>query len=69
MWRAETRPGIVLDADTDIAARWQSLRQKLLTAGYSAVPLHPDPAGTILRQEGSPTVGIWLMPDTTIPGM
>jgi len=67
--RAETRLGIVVDADTKIAARWQSLRQKVLQAGYSSVPFHPDSAGTILHQQGRPTVGIWLMPDNTIPGM
>lgn len=67
--RAETRLGIVVDADTDIVARWQSLRHKLLETGYTSVPLHPDPSGTILRQHGRPVVGIWLMPDNSIPGM
>ena len=69
MRRAETRIGIVVDADTDIAARWQSLRHKLLAAGYTTVPLMPEPTGTILRQEGRPVVGLWLMPDNVIPGM
>lgn len=67
--RAETRLGMVVDADTEIAARWQSLRQKVLHAGYSSVPLHPDSAGTILHQQGRPTVGIWLMPDNITPGI
>jgi hypothetical protein len=67
--RAETRLGIVVDADIDLAVRWQSLRHKLTEAGYTTVPLHPSPEGTILRQEGRPTVGLWLMPDNTIPGM
>lgn len=67
--RAETRLGIVVDADIDIAIRWQSLRHKLIEAGYTTVPLHPSPGGAILRQEGLPMVGLWLMPDNTIPGM
>ncbi len=69
MRRAETRLGIVVDADIDIAIRWQSLRHKLIKAGYTYVPLHPTPGGTILKQEGRPMVGLWLMPDNTIPGM
>lgn len=69
MRRAETRLGIIVDADADLATRWQALRQKLLRAGYSSVPHNPDPAGTILTQEGRPVVGLWLMPNNTIPGM
>lgn len=60
--------GILVDADTDIAARWQSLRKILIEEGY-AVPPHPMPAGTILNQEDRPRVGIWLMPDNRLPGM
>lgn len=67
--RAETRLGIVVDADTDLAVRWQALRHKLLEAEYTLVPLQPDPSGTILRQEGRPVVGIWLMPNNILPGM
>jgi hypothetical protein len=67
--RAETRLGIVVDADTDLAARWQALRHMLLEAEYEPVPLQPDPSGTILRQEGRPIVGIWLMPNNVLPGM
>ncbi|HEX6557284.1 MAG TPA: DUF3226 domain-containing protein [Ktedonobacteraceae bacterium] len=63
------RLGIVVDADTDIAIRWQSLRDKLIEAGYTTVPRFPDPEGTTLKQEGRPIVGLWLMPDNTIPGM
>lgn len=69
MRRAESRIGIVVDADTDIAIRWQSLRHRLIEAGYTSVPHRPDPGGTILKQTGRPNVGLWLMPDNTIPGM
>lgn len=61
--------GIIVDADTDVAARWQALRDRLIRSGYSTVPKTPDPSGTIIKEEGRPIVGIWLMPDNTIPGM
>jgi hypothetical protein len=66
---AETRLGIIVDADIDIASRWQSLRHKLIEAGYTSVSLHPASGGTILKPERRPMVGLWLMPDNTIPGM
>ena len=60
--------GILVDADTDLQARWQSLRTILTRAGY-AVPAQPVLTGTILYAEDKPTVGIWLMPDNHLPGM
>lgn len=65
------RLGIIVDADTDLATRWQSLRDILLRRQYpySHVPVAPDPNGTIIREEDRPVVGIWLMPDNTLPGM
>src|SRR5260370_20373170 len=67
--RGERRIGIIVDADIDIAARWQSLRDRLVRVGYSAVPQIPESEGTIVQQEELPIVGFWLMPDNTIPGM
>lgn len=60
--------GILVDADTDVQARWQSLRDILTRAGYS-VPSLPTATGTILIQEDKPKVGIWLMPNNHLPGM
>ena len=60
--------GILVDADTNLDARWQSLCDILTRAGY-AVPVHPVPTGTILHDEDKPTVGIWLMPDNQVGGM
>src|SRR5579885_969110 len=42
------RLGIIVDADTDLAAHWQSLRDILLRRQYPyrQVPLAPDPSGT-----------------------
>jgi len=64
--------GVVIDADTDLAARWQSLRDRLTKAGYQNVPANPAPAGTILAppSEGLlPRVGVWIMPDNQTRGI
>lgn len=64
--------GILVDADMDLAARWQSIRQRLLSAGYDAVPDTPAGDGTVIAAPAGsilPRVGIWLMPDNTVPGI
>lgn len=61
--------GIIVDADTDIGRRWQSLSQIIRNAGYANVPIAPDTDGTIITEDNKPTVGIWVMPDNIIPGM
>lgn len=65
----EKRVGILIDADTDIAARWQALRDRLVTFGYHTIPEAPLPDGTIIDEEGRPMVGVWLMPDNKLSGM
>jgi len=65
----ERRLGIIIDADSDIAARWQAVRNKLVAFGYHAVPETPLPDGTIIDEEGPPLVGVWLMPNNKLPGM
>lgn len=65
----ETRLGVVIDADLDLEARWRSLRDLLIDAGYASVPLIPNAAGTVVRQTGKKTVvGIWVMPNNVLPG-
>lgn len=61
--------GIVVDADLDINARWQSFLTILGRSGYTSLPSLPDTMGTIIQQDGKPSVGIWLMPDNTLSGM
>jgi hypothetical protein len=58
-----------VDADTNLKSRWDSLRNILLKAGYSLIPVDPLPDGTIIQQEDRPVVGVWLMPDNKLPGM
>ena len=64
--------GIILDADTDLHARWHSVAAHLLAAGYGNVPTRPEPDGTIIDSPANsllPRVGVWLMPDNKLPGI
>ncbi len=63
------RLGIVVDANSDIEARWRALRDRLIKSGYGTVPETPSSIGTIVEEDGRPVVGIWLMPDNKISGM
>ena len=53
------RLGIVVDADVDLANRWEALRYRLREAGFEPLPLVPSPAGTLLQMEDKPVVGVW----------
>jgi len=64
--------GVVIDADTDLAARWQSLRDRLIRVGYVNVPESPITGGTIIDPPDGvllPRVGIWIMPDNQTKGI
>lgn len=61
--------GVVVDADLDLNARWQSVSNKLKDLKYQNVPDLPNATGTICTSEGLPKIGVWLMPDNTLPGM
>jgi len=57
---------------TDLAARWQSLRDRLIDLGYPGVRKDPDPQGTVLEPPADgllPRVGIWIMPDNQTTGI
>ncbi|WP_018618306.1 DUF3226 domain-containing protein [Spirosoma luteum] len=61
--------GIVLDADKDLKARWDSIRDTLRKENYE-VPELPEKDGTVIAGiDRNPTVGIWLMPDNLQLGM
>ncbi len=60
--------GVVVDADIDSARRWQRLRDILTNAGYADIPKAPSVGGTILEHEEKPRVGVWIMPNNTLPG-
>jgi hypothetical protein len=63
--------GIVVDADQDLEARWQSIYARLTTAGYANVPQKPVPNGLILESPDQilPRFGAWLMPDNQTTGI
>lgn len=62
--------GVVLDADTIPAEeqRWLKFTTIMKEHGYS-LPDKPVPSGTILEKEGSPKIGVWIMPDNQKRGM
>ena len=57
--------GIVVDANDDISSRCEAVADRLRGAGIDP-PTRLDPAGTVI--DGTPRVGIWLMPDNTSTG-
>ena len=57
--------GILADGNDDLEARWRAVTDKIRSANINP-PSNPDPGGTIIN--GSPRVGIWLMPDNKSSG-
>src|SRR5262249_29365512 len=62
------RIGIILDANSDPAARWRQILERARRAELH-LPDSPDAEGTIVSglRPGS-RIGIWLMPDNKSPG-
>lgn len=64
--------GIIVDADTDLDARWNSISTRLNRSGFTAIPERPPAEGLILEPPKAsllPRVGIWIMPDNKVPGI
>lgn len=61
--------GIVVDADENVAARWQAITDRLQAFGYQDIPKIPSKTGWIDTQLKLPKIGVWIMPDNTLPGM
>jgi hypothetical protein len=61
--------GIVLDADRNLAGRWNAICDRLRQVGYMNLPPTPEPDGSIIAAGRMPRIGIWLMPDNQLPGM
>ena len=57
--------GILMDANDDLNARWRAVAGRLRDAGIQP-PNAPSLHGTIIQ--GSPRVGVWLMPDNQSGG-
>ncbi|MBE9042306.1 hypothetical protein IQ235_16125 [Oscillatoriales cyanobacterium LEGE 11467] len=61
--------GIVVDADLDLSARWQSVSDRLKSCGYTQIPSSPPADGWVYEQSELPRIGVWLMPDNQLSGM
>lgn len=63
--------GIMVDANTDLRSRWESIRGQLQKANME-LPRHVDNNGTIIHSAGEVgagvTVGVWVMPDNAAGG-
>ncbi len=60
--------GVVIDADENINAKWDKLKNIFKTSGYD-LPDKPAQNGTIVKKHNSLTIGIWIMPDNNASGM
>ncbi|MFZ4702682.1 MAG: DUF3226 domain-containing protein, partial [Candidatus Methylumidiphilus sp.] len=63
--------GIIVDADENFQARWQSLRNRLIEFQYFDTPVEPSLNGTIVYPTNPtrPIIGIWIMPNNQLPGI
>lgn len=62
------RLGVVLDADSDPAARWASIRDRLAKVAVY-LPSTPATGGTTVAGiGGNGKVGVWMMPDNGAKG-
>lgn len=64
------RLGVVVDADTAPASRWQSLCS-IFAQADCFLPTQADPLGTVIELSGRTLtrVGVWVMPDNEAEGM
>ena len=64
--------GILVDADENAQNRWQSIRDRIASAGYVDLPDQPDAGGTIIEPPPDtilPRAGVWIMPNNQTPGI
>jgi hypothetical protein len=63
------RFGLIIDANGNAPARWESIRQTLEMEGYADVPATLSSDGTIVPgTPHRPVFGAWIMPDNGSPG-
>ena len=66
------RIGVVVDADEDVSARWDAIRNRLQASGkYDCRGLELPEDGLVLQPLSAedPIVGVWVMPNNRLPGM
>lgn len=59
--------GIIIDADTDINNRWESLKHSLSLQGFIMPDEIPN-GGFVVENANSKTVGVWIMPNNQLNG-
>ncbi|MDR1962213.1 MAG: hypothetical protein LBQ50_00340 [Planctomycetaceae bacterium] len=60
--------GIIVDADTDINARWQSIKNSVSLYGFIVSDRLP-PEGLIFENAEGIKIGVWVMPNNETNGM
>lgn len=62
--------GLLIDANSDLAARWRAVVDRLKNYDYE-LPGQPAREGLIIDSPSGryPRLGVWLMPNNQVPGM
>jgi hypothetical protein len=60
--------GIIVDADTDINARWQSIKNSITECQFEIPDQLPE-KGLICQNADGIRIGVWTMPDNKTDGM
>ena len=64
-----TALGVIVDADTDPAARWAGVTAALASAGYTDLPPTLPTGGLLLPAVSARSrIGVWMMPDNRSSG-
>ncbi|MCU0658596.1 MAG: hypothetical protein MUF64_26065 [Polyangiaceae bacterium] len=63
------RLGVLMDADSDLSARWLSLRTRFEANTNQKLPEQPEPSGTVVTYGEGLRFGVWLMPNNQLPGI
>ncbi|MDL2222014.1 hypothetical protein LJC35_05635 [Parabacteroides sp. OttesenSCG-928-N08] len=61
--------GVILDADTDIHARWDSIRNIVSQAGFVFPETLPSTGLILTNEANGMNFGLWIMPDNKLNGM
>lgn len=66
-----TNLGIIVDAnEKGVMSRWDTIKDRLeIKFGKDLlINITPDVGGLIIKEEGLPTIGVWIMPDNQSEG-
>ena len=60
--------GLIVDADTNVLARWQKIKTVFFNSGIN-LPKELPSSGLIYSQPDGIKIGVWIMPNNHLPGM